>query len=336
MSKGEHGQAVEAKVSMITMVMMETMCSSVWAYAIDAKGASSLGWLARQVVEDIETVGLKNEQVITKTDQEASIVQLQKEIAKQRGHAGTGTENSRVGDSNSNGRIERTIREVKGLVRTTRSSIEQSTKENISLADPIVPWIVRHAAYVLTRCRIGKDGKTAMQRMKGRKVHVPPMPLGESILFKLPKVINMPGDFQDRFETGIWLGCTIRSGEHLVGTPKGVYKVSAVMRRSEDKRWSSEMIKSISGSPMEPVPGSGHSKIRAFSKVKDTDEQKETQYAPAPAREEPEIRPTYNYREDVEEHGPTPGCPGCRAATNPSSSSELSTPQRVERGSEHC
>ena len=124
----EHGQKVEAKVSMTAMVMLETMCSSVWAYAIDAKGSSSLDWLARQVVGDLETVGLSQERIIAKSDQEPSIVQLQREIARLRGEASTGIENSRVGDSDSNGRIERAIREVKGLIRTLRSSLETSTQ----------------------------------------------------------------------------------------------------------------------------------------------------------------------------------------------------------------
>ena len=316
----EHGQKVEAKISMTAMVMLETMCSSVWAYAIDAKGSSSLDWLARQVVSDLETVGLSQERIIVKSDQEPSIVQLQKEIARQRGEASTGIENSRVGDSDSNGRIERAIREVKGLIRTLRSSLEANAQTKIKLDDSVVPWIVRHAAYIITRCRIDTDGKTAMQKVKGRKVNTPLVPFGETVLFKLPKVMNMPGDFQDRFESGVWLGCTVRSGEHLIGTTRGVYKVSSVMRRAEDKRWSSEMIKGIQGSPMEPVPGSGTSRITAFAKTKERIEGHEVRYAAPPDREEPEIRTTYIFKRDIEKYGQTEGCPGCRAAMNPASS----------------
>ena len=316
----DHGEKKEAKISLTTMVMVETMNASVWAYALDAKGTSTLDWLARQVVEDLETVGLNKEKIITKTDQEVSMTQLQREIARQRGDAATGTENSRVGDSNSNGRIERAIREVKGLVRTLRSAIEENTKGKITLADTVVPWLVRHAAYLITRCRVGQDGKTAMQRLKGRKVSTPLAEFGETILFKLPKVRTMPGDFENKFETGIWLGCTVRSGEHIVGTPRGVYKVSSIMRKAEDRRWSLEMIKDVNGSPMEPIPGSGQSKIRAFARQKENTDEKDAKFAPPPERTEPEVRPTYIYKKDVEEHGPTEGCPGCRAAMNPTSS----------------
>ena len=317
--EGEHGKEVESKVSMTVMVMMETLCSSVWAYALDGKGAASVDWLARQVVEDIETVGLSKERIITKTDQEASIVQLQQEVAKHRQDAGTALENSRVGDSDSNGKIERTIREVKGMIRTFRCHLEEKTGKPIRLDDAIVPWIVRHAAYVITRFRVGEDGKTAMHNIKGRKLHAPMIPFGETVLLELQKVPRMPGDFKDRFETGTWVGCTVRSGEHLVATEGGVFKVSSVIRRSEDKRWSAEKIHQMKGNPQEPVPGTGSSKIVAYAKHKDTGEDSRVEYMPRAVTEEPEVRANYIYKKDVEEHGASPGCPGCRALLNPNS-----------------
>ena len=315
--ESEHGTETEAKVSMTVMVMMETLCSSVWAYALEGKGASSLDWLAQQVVADIESVGLANERIITKTDQEPAIVQLQQEVAKQRKEAGTALENSRVGDSDSNGKIERAIREVKGLIRTFRCDIEGKTGKTVKLSDPIVPWIVRHAAYVITRCRVGSDGKTALQRIKGRKVNVPWVPFGETVLFKLPKVPKMPGDFRDRFEEGVWVGCTVRTGEHLVATPDGVFKVSSIVRKAEDRRWSSERLEQLRGTPNEPVPGSGSSKMVAYAKHRADAEATKVEYTPRQVDEEPEVRVNYIYKKDVEKYGATEGCAGCRALLNP-------------------
>ena len=314
--ESEHGQEVESKTSMTIMVMLETLCSSVWGYAIEGKGAVSVEWLAQQVVEDIETVGLAAERIITKTDQEPAIIQLQQEVAKRRHEGGTALEHSRVGDSDSNGRIERAIRDMKGMIRTIRSSVEDKTGKPIKLSDTIVPWIVRHAGYILTRCKVGSDGKTAMQRMKGRKTNAPWVPFGEAVLFKLPKVPKMPGDFRDRFEEGIWVGFITRSGEHLVATDRGVFKVSSVMRRSEDKRWSGDAIQKIQGSPKEPIPGSGSSNIVAYSKTREDKDRQPTQYAPREI-EEPEVRANYIYKRDVEQFGATEGCAGCRALMNP-------------------
>ena len=316
-TEDEHGTGITARVCMTILVMVETMCNSVWAYAIEGKGAASTDWLAPKMVDDMNTIGMARERIIAKSDQEASIVQLQQEVAKLRKDAGTAIENSRVGDSNSNGAVERAIREVKGMTRTLRCHLEEKLGKKVKLDDPVVPWMIRHAAYIVTRCRLGPDGKTAMQKLKGRRVITPMLPFGEAVLFKLPKVPNMPGDFEDRFEVGIWLGCLIRTGEHLVGTGKGVHTVSQIVRCTEDKKWSSELIEGIKGTPKEPVPGSGTHKVRAYAKQKEDEEIKAPRFEPRKADELPEVRVFHIYKRDVEEHGATPGCAGCRAITNP-------------------
>ena len=318
-TEDEHGEAVVAKVCMTILVMVETLCNSVWAYAIEGKGAASTDWLAPRIVEDMGTIGMAKERIITKSDQEPAIVQLQHEVARLRKDAGTAIENSRVGDSNSNGAVERAIREVKGMTRTLRCHLEDKLNKKIKLDDPIVPWMVRHAAYIITRCRVGPDGKTAMQKLKGRRVVTQMVPFGEAVLFKLPKVPNMPGDFQDRFETGIWLGLLVRSGEHLVGTERGVYTVSSVMRCSEDRKWSTELVDNIKGTPREPVPGSGSHKLHAYAKNKDETDVRAPKFEPRRPDEPAEVRPLYIKKTDVEELGPTPGCPGCRALLTPGS-----------------
>ena len=93
-------------------------------------------------------------------------------MAKKRGYEdygiGTGIENSKVGDSNSNGKIERAIRDVGNLVRTLRSATEEQIGQTMTLAELIVPWMIRHAAYLITRCRVRSHGKTSLQLMKGR------------------------------------------------------------------------------------------------------------------------------------------------------------------------
>ena len=45
-------------------------------------------------------------------------------MAKCRGEDPTGLDDSKIGDSNSNGKVERTIREVKGMIRTLRAALQ--------------------------------------------------------------------------------------------------------------------------------------------------------------------------------------------------------------------
>ena len=261
----DHEDSTKADVSLTAMVMLETMCHSIWAYAVESKGASET-WLTEQMLEDIETVGLAEERIIVKADQESSIGDVQRSIAKARAGHGTALENSRVGDSNSNGKIERCIQDFKGLVRTMRSALESNIGERISIHDPVVPWMIRHAAHIITRCRVREDGRTAYQMMKGRRSNAKLVPFGEVVLFKIPKTQHKVGDFEDRWERGVWLGFIMRSGEHLVGTSRGVFRASTVMRRSSDKRWSKQLLKEICGSPANPVPGTPGRRIPAFAK----------------------------------------------------------------------
>ena len=68
-------------------------------------------------------------------------------------------------------------------------------------------------------------------------------------MFKIPKTLQAVGSFEERWETGVWVGTTIRDGMSLIGTPAGVYKVGTIRRKPDDEQWSQEMIKNIAGSP---------------------------------------------------------------------------------------
>ena len=307
----EHVEEVKANVSMTILVMVETMCRSIWAYVVEHKGSDD--WVAEQIVDDLETVGLANERIVIKADQETAITDLQRSVAKLRKGYGSALEQSRVGDSNSNGRVERAVQDLKGLVRTLKAALEINTKGKISLSDPIVPLLVRHAAHIINVSRVRDCGRTAWQLMKGRRSRTPLVPFGEVVMFKIPKTNRRIGSFEDKWEKGVWAGVESRSGEHLVGTAEGIFKVSTIKRRPADQRWSLEMIQSIAGSLQEPTPGSGQRRIQAYARIAPDEAPRSTTYAPAPDIEEPEVRAAQIRQDEVRAHGGTPGCLGCKA-----------------------
>ena len=309
--ENEHTQEVKANVSMTILVMLETMCRSIWAYVVEHKGSDS--WLTEQIVDDLETIGLANERIVIKADQETAITDLQRSVAMLRTQYGSALEQSRVGDSNSNGRIERAIQDLKGLVRTLRASLEINVNGKINLIDPIVPLLVRHAAHIINVSRVRENGRTAWQLMKGRRSRTPLVPFGEVVMFKIPITNRRIGSFEDRWEKGVWAGVEARSGEHLVATAEGIFKVSTIKRRPADQRWSLEMLQNIAGSLQEPIPGSGQRRIQAYAKIATGDAPRTVQYAPAPESDEPEVRAAQIKQGEVSTHGGTPGCPGCKA-----------------------
>ena len=152
--------------SQTVLVMQESETRSIWSYAVERKGASE-EWVIHQICEDIETVGLKEDRIIIKDDQEPAIIDVAKQIALNRGgRFGTALDNSRVGDSDSNGTIERAIQDVEGQCRTMRSALEEKLKTKITLKHTVTPWLIRHAGYLITRCRIRPSGRTALQMMR--------------------------------------------------------------------------------------------------------------------------------------------------------------------------
>ena len=77
--------------------------------------------MIHQNCEDLETVGLKDDRIIVKDDLEPTIINIAKQIALNRGgRFGTAMDNPRMGDSDSNGAIERAIQDVEGQSRTMR------------------------------------------------------------------------------------------------------------------------------------------------------------------------------------------------------------------------
>ena len=87
-------------------------------------------------------------------------------------------------------------------------------------------------------------------------------------MFKIPKTSEAVGSFEERWETGLWIGTTFRDGMSLIGTPAGVYKVGTIRRKPDGEQWSQDMIKHIVGSPQQPEPVVGTGRITTFVKEK--------------------------------------------------------------------
>ena len=309
---GKNEQGEEERTSLTTLVMKESECKSLWAYPVMHKGASNEPWVVKQILYDLDTIGLKDERIIVKNDQEPAIKDLKAELARQRGSA-TASEESRVGDSNSNATIEVSVQEVENMTRTLRSSLESRLKAKVKLDHPIVPWMIRHAAANITRFKVRSNGKTAFQLMKGFKGIMPVGEFGEGVLFRQPKATEVLGKYEDRWQEGSYLGFDMRSGEYIVGTDSGVFRSGAVRRRPADERWSKETLDKIKGDPEDALR-----RPPTYAK-KDSGDAQGKIVPPVYVNFDPPEAQTRNFRigkDDVHEHGATPGCAGCRAVIN--------------------
>ncbi len=209
--------------------------------------------------------------------------------------------------------MENAIKNAQGQFRVIKDALESRIKEKLSGEHPAVPWMVMHAASVISRGRKDEEGFSAYRRWKGREFQRPVAEFGECVLY-LPALSAGRDKFDVRWREGVWLGIRMESEESIIGTSEGVVKARDFRRKPENGgRWSKEGFNSFVGLPWEPYPGAGGGfEIKSKVRLPTSGEQfTET----AKGQEETVARRRMRIKkEDLEKFGYTVGCPGCRAA----------------------
>ena len=67
---------------------------------------------------------------------------------------------------------------IRGIIRTIKCDIERSIQEPLSDDSLVLPWCVAHAGCILSKCQKGRDGKTPLERLHGKKPRQEFVPFG--------------------------------------------------------------------------------------------------------------------------------------------------------------
>ena len=129
---------------------------------------------------------------------------------------------------------------------------------------PIVKWLVRHAAVLLTRYQVGHDGQTAWRRLTGKPlncnvVHFGVCVMGRLLALKKPSSVRKASRGKKllavRSLPGVWLGIYPRTGEHIVALETGeAIRVRTVHRLPEPYLWNVEALAAVRALPRKPGP----------------------------------------------------------------------------------
>ena len=150
-----------------------------FAAAVSMKGGGD-PHAARLLAKWID--GLGCQEVTVRTDGEPSICELIRRVRKLPAKGTTTVDDfSPPGDSAGNGIAERAILTVGGLVRTTKTVVEENVLEGRDAGPRLTAWIVHHAAQVICACMVGLDGLTPFRRLKGRRFGTPLSGFGERV-----------------------------------------------------------------------------------------------------------------------------------------------------------
>ena len=118
----------------------------------------------------------------------------------------------------------------------------------------MLPFLVRHCAWLITHYQVKLDGKTPYERLHGRPYQGQVAEFAEVVHFRESrKAADMP-KLDDRWNLGLCLGKSLASDEHYVGTSAGVRRCRSVWRRPEKQRWDRKMSTEMNGETWNPVP----------------------------------------------------------------------------------
>ena len=178
-------EKIDESKARTVLVMKDSLVESIFAYVVSKKGATHEEWLAQQMLDDLDSLGLNRARIVMKSDPEKAIEDVKKDVSRRRIAIGQSTtqESTAVGDSNMNGRVERAIQELNGIVRTLRSALEERIGCTITINHPIFPWMVRHASQLIIRYQIRASGKTSFRMGKGVDSILPFAEFGKVVHF---------------------------------------------------------------------------------------------------------------------------------------------------------
>ena len=299
------------------LVIADERSGSRYARAVGIKGlgeAGQMDWLIEDISINLKSwghAGGTGGEVIVKSDGEPALLAVRN--ALMRYHGGVMIpECPAKGEKAENGLIEEAGKTVRDLVCTFISQIEYGIDDKLPLDACIVPWIVRWAAICYSRYVVGKDGRTAYERLRGRSCKaVVVVPMGEKVWYKQ---LGDGGDRRHKAETqwfsGVWLGPATSSSETLIGTTKGVVKASAIKRfASRAEQWDVNALLDMQGAPQRPDPTKPGLSIPV--RIRMEPEVSVEMPMLRPAREEVGPRKAYILTRHFEQHGYSEGCEGC-------------------------
>ena len=95
-----------------------------------------------------------------------------------------------MGESESNGRVENAIRRTHEKFRVLRHQVEHGTGRKIWDGAPIMAWMIRWAAELISKYAVGEDGRTPYERLRKEDCVTPLVPFGETVMYLPLKIVH--------------------------------------------------------------------------------------------------------------------------------------------------
>ena len=234
------------------LVLKASGSKTVMARVVQGKGRAdpfAVSW----VIEQLRRLGVGR--CVLQADGEPAQRTFVKDVVEEvcrTSDIGVAPAHSPAYDHQSNGAVEKAVRDVKDHVRVMLIAMARRIGQ-INIMHPVFEWLVAYAAELLSGARVGKDGMTSYRRLRGEVWKPQLAEFAECILARRPAARGQ-ADAEPRWDSGIYLGTRWGSAEHFVGNADGtVRRVRAVRRRPLPERWVRDEVDRVAGVPDEPL-----------------------------------------------------------------------------------
>ena len=296
----------EPSVSVI--VSKDRATRSISAHAVPHKGAG-VDWAVDQAIKDLKKIGYYSK-VVLRSDQEPAVVDFLEEIARRREGCVTVVENAPVGESQSNGLAERGVRSMEEMMRVFKLDLEARVQHVIPMDWAVLEWMIEHVCDVLNKTVVGKDGRTAYERVKGKKAKAEFLRFADPIM---ARGVGKPqgGVMAARWFPALWLGQRYNTYEHLVARLADGKVVRVRSVQSQGRYPTVAELEAVVGRPWMP---SGTVPIAPRVPVPP----REVETRASVAVDEPSFVPRNFYitKDILEKYGYNKSCAKCRALSS--------------------
>ena len=135
----------------------------------------------------------------------------------------------------SQGKIENANRVINGVCRSMLLSLKDLLREKLPSDSSLLAWLIRHAAWCLTRFQVQNDRRTAFVRVLVKAYTSQVLPFGERLMCKYTSVRT--GNLDQRWYHGIWVGKASMTDEHIILTENGVQIARSLQSARTSLEW---------------------------------------------------------------------------------------------------
>ena len=152
--------------------------------------------------------------VMLRLDQDPVLVQLLKTVQSRR--------------HQSQSKNENVNQVINGVCWSMWLSLENLLREKLSNDSILLAWLIRHAAWSLTKFQVKNDRRTALLLRVSGKACTSQLPFGERMMYEHTAVLT--GNQNQRWDHGIWVGEAPMTHECIILTENGVQKAKFLHR----------------------------------------------------------------------------------------------------------